>query len=89
MAPKRPLEDDAAVSLPKKQRAGFKVGPDNLPDGTYRRKGTIANPLKLRMNSNIVHSDQDQEELDPKSQSQEILRQTQSPRTHCSILHTH
>lgn len=24
----------------KKRRSGFKVGPDNLPDGTYRRKGT-------------------------------------------------
>ncbi|KAE8443837.1 hypothetical protein EG329_001344 [Mollisiaceae sp. DMI_Dod_QoI] len=38
MAPKRPIEDDSASSKPKKQRTGFKVGPDNLPDGTYRRK---------------------------------------------------
>lgn len=38
MAPKRPLGDDAPSSKPKKQRSGFKIGPDNLPDGTYRRK---------------------------------------------------
>ena len=38
MAPKRPLSDDAPSSKPKKQRSGFKIGPDNLPDGTYRRK---------------------------------------------------
>ncbi|KAI6244896.1 hypothetical protein HI914_07060 [Erysiphe necator] len=25
-------------STPKKRRPGFKIGPDNLPDGTYRRK---------------------------------------------------
>jgi hypothetical protein len=40
MAPKRPLEDDADSSRPRKHRPGFKIGPDNLPDGTYRRKGT-------------------------------------------------
>jgi hypothetical protein len=39
MAPKRPLEDDAVASHPKKARTGFKVGPYNLPDGTWRRKG--------------------------------------------------
>jgi hypothetical protein len=39
MAPKRPLQDDAGGLPPKRQRAGFKVGPDNLPDGTWRRKG--------------------------------------------------
>jgi len=41
MAPKRPLEDDAVASKPKKQRSGFNVGPDNLPDGTWRRKGIL------------------------------------------------
>ncbi|KAF8863252.1 hypothetical protein BDZ45DRAFT_670556 [Acephala macrosclerotiorum] len=40
MAPKRPIEDDGADSKPKKQRTGFKIGPDNLPDGTYKRKVT-------------------------------------------------
>ena len=28
-----------SVRLPKKARKGFTVGPANLPDGTYRRKG--------------------------------------------------
>ena len=26
----------------KKRRGGFKVGPDNLPDGTYKRKSRVA-----------------------------------------------
>ncbi|EPQ65484.1 Bgt-3313 [Blumeria graminis f. sp. tritici] len=30
--------DDPDRSKPKKHRPGFAVGPDNLPDGTYRRK---------------------------------------------------
>jgi len=38
MPPKRPLEDDVDSSTPKKHRPGFRIGPDNLPDGTYRRK---------------------------------------------------
>jgi hypothetical protein len=44
MAPKRPLEDDADSPKPKKHRTGFKIGPDNLPDGTHRRKGTYFPP---------------------------------------------
>jgi hypothetical protein len=39
MAPEIPLEIDPVDSLPRKKRSGFKVGPDNLPDGTWRRKG--------------------------------------------------
>ncbi|EKD19797.1 hypothetical protein MBM_01749 [Drepanopeziza brunnea f. sp. 'multigermtubi' MB_m1] len=38
MAPKRPADDSAADPKPKKHRPGFKVGPDNLPDGIHRRK---------------------------------------------------
>ncbi|CCD46119.1 hypothetical protein BcDW1_323 [Botrytis cinerea BcDW1] len=40
MAPtKRPREEDnPSRSTTKKPRHGFKVGPDNLPDGTWRRK---------------------------------------------------
>ncbi|TGO38997.1 hypothetical protein BHYA_0063g00460 [Botrytis hyacinthi] len=40
MAPiKRPREEDSSSrSTTKKPRHGFKVGPDNLPDGTWRRK---------------------------------------------------
>jgi len=44
MAPKRPLEDDADSPKPKKHRTGFRIGPDNLPDGTHRRKGTYFPP---------------------------------------------
>jgi len=38
MAQKRPHED-AEGRPAKKQRKGFSVGPANLPDGTYKRKG--------------------------------------------------
>ena len=40
MAPKREREDDAARPA-KKQKKGFSVGPANLPDGTYKRKGGL------------------------------------------------
>ncbi|KAF3767998.1 hypothetical protein M406DRAFT_338658 [Cryphonectria parasitica EP155] len=44
MAPKRPHQDidpstDASNPEPKK-RKGFRVGPENLPDGAWRRKNT-------------------------------------------------
>lgn len=39
MSSKRPAEDGASEPKPKKHRPGFKVGPDNLPDGVHRRKG--------------------------------------------------
>jgi hypothetical protein len=52
MAPKRPHEDHDATDRPKKQRTGFKVGPDNLPDGTWRRKGTL---LKSRSRGIGIH----------------------------------
>jgi hypothetical protein len=45
MALKRLREDDALASKPKKQRSGFKVGPDNLPDGTWKRKGMEGSEL--------------------------------------------
>ncbi|KAI1657547.1 hypothetical protein F4813DRAFT_80408 [Daldinia decipiens] len=39
MAPKRSLESDAAATpAAKKLRKGFRVGPENLPDGPWRRK---------------------------------------------------
>lgn len=42
MAPKRPAEDGEDTGpKAKKFRPGFKIGPDNLPDGTYRRKGAL------------------------------------------------
>jgi hypothetical protein len=50
MAPKRPVEDEGSAPPPKKQRGGFKVGPDNLPDGTWRRKG-----MNLEMRGKYSH----------------------------------
>ncbi|KAH8804824.1 hypothetical protein F5884DRAFT_428164 [Xylogone sp. PMI_703] len=38
MAPKRQLEDSENAPQSKKHRSGFKVGPENLPDGTWKRK---------------------------------------------------
>lgn len=39
MAPKRPLESDGATTpAAKKLRKGFRVGPQNLPDGPWKRK---------------------------------------------------
>ena len=43
MAQKRPLDgvEYESISQPrdKRMRKGFSVGPANLPDGTYKRKG--------------------------------------------------
>ena len=40
MAPKRSREDESGTSVSKKHKKhGFQVGPANLPDGTYKRKG--------------------------------------------------
>ena len=46
MAQKRPADtanaeaDNKAVTA-KKRKTGFSVGPQNLPDGTHRRKGAL------------------------------------------------
>lgn len=48
MAPKRPLDDDAANYKSKKPRTGFQVGPQNLPDGTWRRK-------VIKIKSDLIH----------------------------------
>lgn len=39
MAPKRPNEASEDAQDDKRARKGFRVGPDNLPDGPWRRKG--------------------------------------------------
>lgn len=39
MAPKRPSDAGDAAHDEKKPRHGFRVGPENLPDGPWRRKG--------------------------------------------------
>lgn len=65
MAPKRPLEDDVAAAgagagagapEAKKPKKGFRVGPENLPDGPWKRKSKIwehiAYALRLRTDAN-------------------------------------
>ena len=58
MAPKRPLEGaDSSASTSKKPKQGFKVGPDNLPDGPWRRKGTFSySLLKKAIKPNILRT---------------------------------
>ncbi|KAF7548595.1 hypothetical protein G7Z17_g6969 [Cylindrodendrum hubeiense] len=40
MAPKRPVETAESAPEAKKAKHGFRVGPENLPDGPWRRKVT-------------------------------------------------
>ncbi|KAG6095048.1 hypothetical protein E4U30_002783 [Claviceps sp. LM220 group G6] len=40
MAPKRPIDSAESEAASKKAKRGFRVGPDNLPDGPWRRKVT-------------------------------------------------
>jgi hypothetical protein len=44
---KRPRDDASADRAAKKHKKGFTVGPQNLPDGTHRRKSTHA-PIPVR-----------------------------------------
>lgn len=46
MAAKRPLEEDSSAQ-PAKKKKGISVGPQNLPDGTYRRKGILTEDVTL------------------------------------------
>ena len=42
MAPKRTRDEEPTTGAPDKKKAkhGFRVGPDNLPDGAWKRKGS-------------------------------------------------
>ncbi|KAG5935974.1 hypothetical protein E4U53_000314 [Claviceps sorghi] len=40
MAPKRPIDSAESEAASKRAKRGFRVGPDNLPDGPWRRKVT-------------------------------------------------
>ena len=48
MASKRPRENEADAPQPKKLRTAFKVGPDNLPDGAWKRK-------VIKIKENLIH----------------------------------
>ena len=52
-----------SVKLPKKVKKGFTVGPANLPDGTYRRKGWIISSLAF-VPLTFFHSAKDQGQFD-------------------------
>ena len=46
MAQKRRSEDaDTSTNPSKKAKRGFNVGPTNLPDGSYKRKGLLERTL--------------------------------------------
>jgi len=58
MALKRASERGEASDQPgatvKRQKTGFRIGPDNLPDGTHRRKGirppeTLKSPVTFSL----------------------------------------
>ncbi|KAK3990029.1 hypothetical protein QBC44DRAFT_326012 [Cladorrhinum sp. PSN332] len=40
MAPKRTRDEESDAAKAKKPRTGFRVGPENLPDGAWKRKVT-------------------------------------------------
>jgi hypothetical protein len=48
MASKRPRENEPDATQSKKPRTAFKVGPDNLPDGTWKRK-------VIKIKKNLIH----------------------------------
>lgn len=80
MAAKRPLED--AHSQPsKKAKKGFSVGPDNLPDGTYKRKGTARSKPFSTMLKLTDHSPENQARSHRESQAEERVCQSTRTRT--------
>lgn len=81
MAPKRPVNTEKNDTEAPKPRKGFRVGPDNLPDGPWRRKGTPQLTFHQKFSLTIsTPSHQNQERSHPQGQSQESLRQDQGAR---------
>lgn len=70
---------------PVKKRKGFSVGPDNLPDGTYRRKGWIISYLYEVIvkygELTLAYSTKNKKRSHPKSQSEKSIRQNTRPGT--------
>lgn len=73
MAPKRPHEaldpssETAAAQPDAKKRKGFRVGPDNLPDGAWRRRNTkikeqLIHKAKVKKAYRKVKAEQQQEQ---------------------------
>lgn len=72
MASKRPLQEDTtstSTDQPQKKRKGFRVGPENLPDGAWRRKNTkikedLIHKAKLKKAYKKVKVEQEKEEAE-------------------------
>lgn len=74
MSVKRRREDDGETAHSTKKRKGFQIGPDHLPDGTYRRKAQkIKNDLiqkaKVKKAYAKVKAQQEAEDLEDGSKS--------------------
>jgi hypothetical protein len=75
-ARKRSGDDNPVTEPPAKKKKGFSVGPDDLPDGTYRRKGSfvLLNGSSLQCLTVIKsNSSENQKGLDSESQSKKGL----------------
>lgn len=55
MAPKHQKEGADAASEASKPKHGFRVGPENLPDGPWRRKGLSHSPVKIFIHIACLH----------------------------------
>ncbi|KAG9259210.1 uncharacterized protein F5Z01DRAFT_30110 [Emericellopsis atlantica] len=77
MAPKRPLDDAKSSQEPKKPKKGFRVGPDNLPDGPWRRKVTkikqdLIHKAKVKKQYAKVKAEEDKKEKEQEQQHDEV-----------------
>ena len=78
MASKRQRENlDAAGPEAKRKKTGFRVGPANLPDGTYRRKGKAKSSRQLSTVTltDPLSSSKNKKDLDRKGQDKSLLRE--------------
>ena len=79
MPNKRPYTSSEAYNKSepsrKKARKGFAVGPEHLPDGTYRRRGLLSTKLSSSQTQSLtrLRSTKDKEQPDTQSKSQEKL----------------
>jgi hypothetical protein len=85
---KRPRDDASTDRAARKHKKGFTVGPQNLPDGTHRRKSEYTRVAHLRLHlptlTSLSHSHPNQAQSDRKGKTQEGIRKaiTTSRRRH-------
>lgn len=86
MAAKHEKESDEVAPDARKPKHGFRVGPENLPDGPWRRKGwpkKFSSSMKSQLCQHtyiVTSSHQNQEGADSQGQSQEGLCKDQGSR---------